>query len=180
MPTSPELLASSQEDLEPEHAKVVREGDPSQAGPRRAAAVQIERRSGKRRRIARHYRFHDRRTGFDRRRHNRVLEVLRDSSWALVSLLVLLNLLSMLDGLLTAAELSTGLAQEGNPLFRGLIGAHPLLAGGMKVVIMIAVSVLLWHWRRYRAMLVLALGTLGLYAMLLGYHFGSLAGLLRR
>lgn len=142
--------------------------------------VRIERRSGKDRRVARHYRFHNRRTGFDRRKHPVVLEVLRDSRWALVALLVLLNLMSLLDGLLTAAELSTGIAREGNPLFLGLIGASPLLAAGFKVVVPVLVSVVLWRWRRYRVMLVLTLATLALYAMVLAYHFGSLSGLFGR
>ena len=137
----------------------------------------LERRSGKDRRVARHYRFHNRRTGFDRRKHPLVLEVLRDSRWALVSLLVLLNVLSLLDGLFTAGELSTGLAREGNPLFRGLIWANPLFAAGFKVVVMIVVSVVLWHWRRYRVMLVLTLAALALYAAVLAYHLGSLAGI---
>jgi hypothetical protein len=141
-------------------------------------AVQIERRSGKDRRVARHYRFHNRRTGFDRRKHPLPLEVLRDSNWALIGLLVLLNLLSVLDGLFTAAELSTGIAREGNPLFLGLIRASPSLAVGFKVVAMVVVTVVLWHWRTYRVMLLLTLVTLVLYAAVLAYHLGSLAGLL--
>ena len=141
--------------------------------------VQIERRSGKDRRVARHYRFHDRRTGFDRRKHNVVLDTLRTSRWALIYLLALLNLMSLLDGLFTAAELATGLAREGNPLFRGLIHASPLFAAVYKAVIMLVITVLLWHWRRYRVILTLTLVTLALYAMLLAYHLGSLSGLLR-
>lgn len=142
--------------------------------------LQIERRSGKDRRVARHYRFHNRRTGFDRRRHPLVLEVLRDSRWALLALLWLLNVLSLLDGLFTAVELSSGLAREGNPLFRGLIWTSPLFAAGLKIGIMLAVSVVIWHWRRYRVMLVLTLTTLALYAAVLAYHLGSLTGLLWR
>ena len=137
-----------------------------------------ERRSGKDRRVARHYRFQNRRTGFDRRKHNPVFDVLRGSTWALISLLALLNVLSLLDGMFTAAELSSGIAREGNPVVRSLIGANPLLAVGFKVAIMIAVSVLLWRWRSYRVVLVLTLATLVLYAMVLAYHLGSLAGLL--
>lgn len=135
-----------------------------------------DRRVDRDRRVARQYRFHNRRTGFDRRKRSPILSTLRDSRWALIALLVLLNVLSFLDGILTALELWSGIAREGNPVFGSLIATHPLLAGGFKVAIMLAVSVLIWHWRAHRVILVVALAALALYSALLAYHLGSITG----
>jgi hypothetical protein len=135
------------------------------------------RRGGPDRRVIWQYRFVNRRTGFDRRKRSPILTTLRDSNWALIALLVLLNLMSLLDGVLTALELWSGVAREGNPIFGNLITAHPALAVGFKVVMMLAVTVIIWHWRAHRVMLLLALATLALYAVVLGYHFGSITGI---
>ena len=140
-------------------------------------AAQIERRSGVDRRHERHFRFRNRRGGFDRRKAYPFLRTLRDSTWALVTLLVLINLMSAVDGVLTTIELAWGLAREANPVFGHLIGQSPLFAGVFKVSVMLAVSVGIWRGRRNRSILVLAPLTAGLYAALLAYHLGSLSGL---
>jgi hypothetical protein len=136
-----------------------------------------ERRAGKDRRAARRFRFVDRRTGFDRRKLDPVYTTLRDSRWVLISLLVLLNVLSLCDGALTAIELRHGIASEGNPVLAMILGTHPLMAAGFKIAVMIVVSYGIWRGRRYRAILVLAPLALAIYAALLGYHLGSLSGL---
>lgn len=135
-----------------------------------------EQRATRDRRTDVHFKFLDRRGGFDRRKRYPILGTLRDSSWALIALLVLLNVLSIADGALTAAELLLGIAQEGNPVFGPLISASPLLAAGFKVIVMLLVSIGIWRGRRYRAILAVAPLALALYAMLLAYHVGSLSG----
>lgn len=140
-------------------------------------AAQFERRSGVDRRQERHFRFHNKRGGFDRRRSYPFLRTLRDAPWTLLAVLVLINLFSAIDGVLTTAELATGVAREGNPVFGHLIGLSPQFAGVFKILVMIAVSIGIWRGRRYRAILMLAPLTAGLYAALLAYHLGSLAGL---
>ena len=77
-------------------------------------SAQFERRSGTDRRQERHFRFHNRRGGFDRRRAYPFLRTLRDAPWTLLTILILINLLSALDGMLTAVELANGLAREAN------------------------------------------------------------------
>ena len=140
-------------------------------------AAQIERRAGADRRRERHFRFHNRRGGFDRRKSYPFLRTLRDAPWTLLVVLVLLNLMSAADGALTTIELASGLAREGNPVFGHLISLSPQLASVFKVGIMLAVSVGIWRGRHYKAILILAPLTAGLYAALLAYHLGSLSGL---
>jgi len=139
-------------------------------------SAQLERRSGEDRRQERHFRFHNRRGGFDRRRAYPFLRILRDAPWTLFFVLVLVNVFSAVDGLLTTAELASGMAREGNPVFGHLIRVSPYFAGVFKVVVMLAVSVGIWRGRHYRAILLLAPLTAGLYAALLAYHLGSLSG----
>lgn len=138
--------------------------------------VEFERRSGTDRRRERHFRFRNRRGGFDRRRSYPFLRILRDAPWTLFAVLVLINVFSLVDGVLTTAELSTGLAREGNPVFGHLIRVSPYFAGVFKITVMLAVSVGIWRGRHYRAILMLAPITAGLYAAVLAYHLGSLAG----
>jgi len=138
---------------------------------------QVDRRRGADRRLKRRFRFYERRGGFDRRRAYPFLRTLRDVPWTLLTILVLINVLSAADGVLTAVELATGLASEGNPVFGHLIRVSPQFAAFFKVAVMLAVSIAIWRGRRYRAILVLAPLTAGLYAALLGYHLGSLSGM---
>ncbi len=140
-------------------------------------SAQLDRRSGTDRRQERHFRFHNRRGGFDRRRAYPFLRTLRDVPWTLLTILALINAFSAFDGMLTAVELANGLAREGNPVFGSLIQFSPRLAGVFKIAVMIAVSVGIWRGRRYRAVLMLAPLTAGLYAALLAYHLGSLSGM---
>lgn len=137
----------------------------------------IDRRSGRDRRVKRHFVFNDRRTGFDRRKNHWFFGTLRDNRIALVSLLALLNVLSFLDGALTAFELVFGIAREGNPLFGNLIQTNGFVAAGFKVAVMLVVSVLIFRWRAHRRVLMLVPFALLLYTALIAYHLGSLSGL---
>jgi hypothetical protein len=138
---------------------------------------EVERRRGFDRRVKRHFVFMDHRTGFDRRKNHWFFGSLRDSRWLLISLLVLLNVLSLLDGMLTAFELRLGIAREGNPVLGNLIQTNGFLAVAVKVAVMIAVSALIWRWRSQRRILAVVPFALALYAALLAYHLGSLSGL---
>lgn len=118
----------------------------------------------------------ERRTGFDRRRRHAILGQLRDDPQLLAVLLGMFVLLSLLDGALTAFELATGIASEGNPFLSSLIAAHPVLAACFKLVMTGLVAFGIWHGRRYRKILAVSVFALVLYAALLAYHLGWLYG----
>ncbi len=155
-----------------------------EAGPAQGGQVErtaelwdgTERRVAKRR-ARRRYRFIDRRHGFDRRKHYPVLGTMRDHSWIVVLVIVLLNVLSLVDGYFTAAELGLGIATEGNPVLAAAGAQHPLLAVAVKMGGMILASVGIWHGRRRRLILGLALVAVGIFAGLVAYHLGTLRGL---
>ena len=136
-----------------------------------------EHRSTDDRRQRRKFRFVDRRSGFDRRRDYPVLGVVRDNDWIVLGILVLLNLLSLFDGLLTSAELAFGIASEGNPVLGALHQASPWAAIAVKVGAILVVSVIIWRARRVRIILGLSLVSLAVFSALIAYHLGSLNGL---
>ena len=137
----------------------------------------VERRSGVRRRRRRVYRFIDRRTGFDRRKRHPVLGTMRDTPWILFLVLVLLNLLSFIDGTFTAIELSLGIAAEGNPVLDAAAREHPLLAVAVKLGAMLLVTLGIWHGRSQRVILALSLIALALFGGIVAFHLGTLTGL---
>jgi len=136
-----------------------------------------ERRSGLKRRRRRRYRFIDRRMGFDRRRRYPVLGTMRDNPWMLAGVIVLLNLFSLIDGLFTIAELSLGIAREGNPVLVAAGQAHPLYAVAVKVGGMVVASVVFWHLRKHRFILGLSLVALAAFVAVVAFHWGTLSGL---
>ncbi len=135
-----------------------------------------ERRSGTKRRNKRRYRFIDRRLGFDRRRRYAVLGTMRDHPWILVSVIVLLNVLSLVDGAFTVAELGLGIATEGNPVLLAAGQQHPLLAVAVKVLGLVVASVGFWHGRKHRFILGLSLVALAAFVALVAFHWGALSG----
>ena len=136
-----------------------------------------ERRSGSRRRRRRVYRFIDRRTGFDRRKRYCVLGTMRDRPWLLFLVLVLLNLLSFIDGAFTAIELSLGIAAEGNPVLDAAAREHPLFAVAVKIGAMLLVTLGIWQGRSRRVILALSLFALALFGAVVAFHVGTLSGL---
>ena len=136
-----------------------------------------ERRSGLDRRVKRRFVFMDHRTGFDRRKRSWFFGTLRDSRWVLIGLLVALNVFSLIDGALTAIELTLGIASEGNPVLGNIIQTNVFLAAGLKVAVMVVVSAAIWRWRAQRRILAIVPFALALYAAVLAYHLGSLVGL---
>jgi len=136
-----------------------------------------DRRAQRDRRQVSRYRFRNRRTAFDRRRRYPVLGSLRDNVWLLVSVLIAVNVLSLLDGVLTAFEIRNGIASEGNPVLAPLFAASPYAALGFKVLVVALVSLGIWHQRRYRYVLGVSLLALAVFAAIVAYHLGHLYGL---
>lgn len=89
--------------------------------------------------------------------------------------LVLLNVLSLVDGFYTSIEVGLGVAREANPLLAAAAGVHPLLALAVKVVMVGLASAIIWANRRRRAVLATGLGVLVLYAAVVIYHRVALA-----
>lgn len=147
---------------------------------------QVDRRKGVDRRQRRRYRFHDRRSGFDRRVNGvkmgvlkRTLIALRDRPTALRRLLIAVNLLNMADFWLTLIALESG-GREANPLLRPLFALSPLWAGVFKVVAVLAATLLVWEARRYRKALIVGLCMLAVFTGLLLYHIFALVFIPRR
>lgn len=140
-------------------------GRPGGVGPKDG----VERREEMQRRRRNVYRFMDRRGGFDRRERSR-LELLLEKPALLVGVLVLLNVLSLIDGFYSSVEVSLGIAQEGNPLLAAAAARHPLLALALKMGSMAFVTVVIWLNRRRRAVLITGLVGLAGYAALVAYH----------
>lgn len=122
------------------------------------------------------FHYPERRTGFDRRRLSDPVRVLRERPAALLALLLVLNLLSLADLLLTSRAMSYG-AIEANMLMGSLFGTSLAAATGFKVAAMLAVSVLIWVSRRYRLVLLTAVGAVAVYALLMVYHLSGLAAI---
>lgn len=137
----------------------------------------VERRVAKRRHHRR-YRFIDRRHGFDRRKRYPVLGTMRDHGWIVVFTILLINVLSFVDGYFTAAELGLGIAREGNPVLAAAVRDHgPMVATAVKLGAMAVASTVIWLGRHKRSILALALVTVALFGGLVAYHAGTLRGL---
>ena len=114
----------------------------------------------------------ERRSGFDRRGQSWV-DVLRDSSAAVVALLALLNLLNVLDWRFTMVGLQRG-AIEANPFMAAFFGIDSLSAGLFKVAVMLTVSLVIWRTRRYRRVLEFTVLATVAYAGIILYHIVGL------
>jgi len=148
-----------------------------------ADKVVIER--GPDRRRTRRFLIRERRSGYERRRQQRarwivkfegVLTHVRDHPRALVSLLVLANVFSALDLMLTLILLRLGVA-EGNPLMRYLFHDGPVQAAVVKFGLIAAASLAIWTLRRRRAAIEAALFVVGLYGAVVLYEILGLARL---
>jgi hypothetical protein len=142
------------------------------------SAASAERRSVDRR-VSRKFVVRERRTGFDRRGPRRAgriwatldasLVYLRDNASVVLAVLLTANLLSILDLVFTLRALQNG-AQEGNPVMKALLDWNPAVAGGVKVGIILGLSLLIWRLRRYRMILQVALFALAMYGGIIAYH----------
>jgi hypothetical protein len=141
----------------------------------------VERRRAQRRcrRVPRPFRP-DRRSGFDRRASvpggpiTRALRRIRDSRFGLPAILVAVNLLNIVDLLLTFRLLGDG-AVEGNPLMRVLIGNDPILALIVKVGLVALATWGLWRQRRYRLVVATCVLVLAGFVAITGYEVLLLA-----
>lgn len=106
-----------------------------------------------------------------------MLGTLRDSQWLLLGVLLFVNLMSLADGALTYAELTHGIAHEGNPVLAALFDTHPGAAIAFKVFTVFMVTAIIWVARRQRSMVALSLFAGAVFSAVLAYHFGSLVGL---
>lgn len=148
-----------------------------EAGTLESTAVQERRRVD--RRVSRHFVVRERRSGFDRRRRVRVrilgymwddcLVYLRDNASALIVALLLTNVFSVLDFVLTVHALQIG-AREENPFMGHLLDVSPVLAGAVKVGVIAGFTLVIWRLRRYRLMLAVALLAAAIYFVVILYH----------
>ena len=127
----------------------------------------------------------DRRSGYERRPAHRarrsvafeaLLAYFRDHPAALVSLLLLANVLSALDLVLTLILLRLG-AAEANPLMRHLFQDGPVQAAIVKFGLIAAASLAIWALRRRRAAVEAALFVAGLYGAVVVYEILGLVRL---
>jgi hypothetical protein len=122
-------------------------------------------------------RYPERRSGFERRARTdgiagapeRALVFVRDHDIVLATMLAIVNVLNVSDLLMTVQLLRHG-AMEGNPVIDALLGADPLLAAAFKVILLGAVSLVIWRMRRYRSILALAMLALSGFVLLFGYE----------
>jgi hypothetical protein len=127
--------------------------------------------------------FRERRTGFDRRdiavagplgnlfEHS--LMRLRDAPGSLAVLLLIVNFLNLADFALTLNALSLG-GYEVNPVMRALFISSPLLAGLVKVALIVVATLLVWFFRKYRRTLIAAVLMVAIFAAVFFYHIYGL------
>jgi len=129
----------------------------------------------------------ERRSGFDRRRNvcrspfTAALEApvlrLRRDPVLLAELLILVNVLSAIDLLITFTVLRLG-AIELNPVMAYLLDLGPLPATLAKIGIVVAATIGLWVLRRHRAALTTALALLLVYGTLVTFEMVGMVRML--
>ena len=138
------------------------------------------------RRSARRFVFRDRRSGFERREQQRqsaipgldaALVHLRDNPRTLIEVLLLANLLSVLDLMLTLILFREG-AGEANPFMGYLFANGVAQAAVVKIGIIAAASLGIWELRRRRPALATAIFFLVAYGAVVLYELFGLARLL--
>ena len=139
-----------------------------------------------RRRVTRFIVVRERRSGFERRSRRRsrfaaeldtTLVYLRDHPATLAALLILGNVLSLADLALTQVSLSLN-AAEGNPFMRHLLAAHPAYAPMVKIGVVLALSLVIWRFRRRRRIVGLAVGLMVFYCVVVAYELVGVGRLL--
>ena len=83
--------------------------------------------------------------------------------------------LNLLDAMFTLIWINAGMAREANPLLDGFVQEQPVVFAIVKLGLVTAGSLLLWHYRlRPLAVVGIFLGFLVYYLLLL-YHIGFLS-----
>ena len=143
-------------------------------------------RGPERRRVTRFLVVRERRGGFERRSRRRswlaaeldtTLVNLRDHPATLAALLILGNVLSLADMALTQLSLSLG-AAEANPFMRPLLAAHPAYAPMVKTGVVMALSLVIWRFRRRRRIVGLAVYLVAFYCFVVAYELVGVGRLL--
>ena len=149
--------------------------DPQDQAPTPAGSPAHERRGAADRRRRRGYRFYDRRSGFQRRTTGEEMGIFRRAIYglrarpvALVRVLAAVNVLNVVDFLLTLLVLDAG-GREANPILRPLISLSPWVAGLFKLVVVLAATLLVWKSRFYALALITAVVMLALFTCLVLY-----------
>ncbi len=128
----------------------------------------------------------ERRSGFDRRGRGRswlaagldtTLVGLRDRPATLAALLVLGNLMNLADLALTRVALNLG-ATEANPFMRDVLAAHPACVPMVKIGVVVALSLVIWRFRRRRRIVGLALYLAAFYCLVVAYELVGVGRLL--
>ena len=128
---------------------------------------------------------HERRSGFERRTRHRaawvvafeaLLAYFGNHPASVITLLVLLNVLSVLDLALTLILLRLGFV-EGNPVMHYLFEGSPVQAPIVKCGVIAAASLAIWTLRRNRAALEAALFLAGVYGAVVIYEIVGLVWL---
>jgi len=127
-------------------------------------------RHNERRARTRHFHFPERRTGFDRRRRYPVTGTLRRSPLILLAVLVAVNVLSALDFAFTYLQLQAGVASEGNPVLAAMFAQNAGSAWLFKTLVVLAVTLGIWHQRKHRKVLAVSIVALVTYFLVIGYH----------
>jgi Domain of unknown function (DUF5658) len=102
------------------------------------------------------------------------LAYLHDHARALIEVLVLANLLSVLDLVVTLTLMRHGVG-EANPVMRYLFSLGPAVAASVKLSAVALISLAIWVLRDHRAALASALLLLGAYVVVVAYELVDLA-----
>ena len=121
------------------------------------------------------FRYPEKRTGFDRRFQrksvfSRISISLASHRRAFIGILIAVNVLSVLDFLLTMNLLNLGHVWEGNPVMAGLIVYSPVIALVHKTSLVLLITLVFWRFRRYRAVMLATSSTFVLFSVLILYQ----------
>ncbi len=121
------------------------------------------------------FKYPERRTGFERRilrtsYLSRVSISLANHRRAFLNVLIAVNVLSVLDFLLTINLLNLGHIWEGNPFIASLIVFNPIVAFLYKTSLVLSVTLVFWRFRRYKSVILATSSTLLFFSVLIFYQ----------
>lgn len=128
------------------------------------------------RRKVNNFRFFEKRTGFNRREEDRTLfekfiYFFSSRKKVIITLVLSLNILSTIDFMLTKIMLETGLGREVNPVMAAMFNHSNFLAFLFKICIVLISSIIMFNFRKYKAInvtllfCVFAFGIINLYTV---------------
>lgn len=126
------------------------------------------------------FRWHENRSGFDRRNVGRsrsftsFLYFLSQNRLAMMAILLSFVILNLLDFFLTVNVLKNG-GGELNPLMKYLFESQSETAFLFKMSVTVLLFSLVWKYRKFRKIVLLAVNMVATYVFLMAYHaFGLL------